>query len=360
MTESVKSENALLEFLINKKWRIVRHLVMLTILAINIYPAIDTLALKKLNIPHIDLIVTELRKGTAVVYFMSVVLIYINLLILIPALLFKRKYIYYLISCMVLAVLYFLGEYFISRYLLKNLPDYIVPVEFSFKGFIDSTFIPLVFLSATAGYKIFKKWILDTRLLSEMKEAQIREELNSLKNQINPHFLFNTLNNLNTLVTTDPAKASVIILGLSDVLRYLLYEANTDRVLLRKDVEILRQLLELEKIRRDNFQFSLTVDDNIAGITVPPFIFIGFAENAVKHSADSKMFSYVTINFCVVEDKLLFCCKNSKPVLSVSSKIGGLGLQNIRRRLELIYRDRYSLEITDNAKEYITNLKIPI
>lgn len=360
MTENVKSENALLEFLINKKWRIVRHLVMLTMLGINIYPAIDTAALRKLNIPNVELMATGIRRGTAVVYLMSVILLYFNLLVLIPKLLLKSKYIYYLISCLILAVFYFLGEYFISKYSLKDLPDYIVPVEFSFKGFIDSSFIPLIFLSATAGYKIFKKWVLDTKLLAEMKEAKVQAELNNLKNQINPHFLFNTLNNLNTLVATDSAKASAVILGLSDVLRYLLYEANADKVLLKKDVEILNQILELEKIRRDNFQFSLTVDDNIAGIRVPPFIFIGFAENAIKHSACSNMFSYIAINFSMLEDKLLFCCKNSRPLQAVNSKLGGLGLQNIRRRLELIYRDQYSLEIIDTVDEYTTSLKIPV
>jgi LytS/YehU family sensor histidine kinase len=197
-------------------------------------------------------------------------------------------------------------------------------------------------------------------LLAEMREAKIQEELTNLKNQINPHFLFNTLNNLNTLISTDAGKASAVVLGLSDVLRYQLYEANGDKVLLKKDIEIVRQFLELEKIRRDNFQFGITVEGTVGGVMIPPFIFINFVENAIKHSADNKGFSYISLDFTVANGYLNFNCNNSKPAMAVIKNTGGLGLQNIKRRLELMYANTFTLAINDEAKEFTINLKLPV
>lgn len=360
MNEKLKSESILLDFLINKKWRVIRHILMLVILAINFYPNIDAAYLTKLNIENADLVIKGINNGTMVMFLMAVLLIYINLLMLIPELLLKNRYIHYFIACVVLAVFYFLGEYFILGYFIQNISEYIPDMEFSLKSFIYSTFIPLIFLCSTAGYKIFKKWIVDNRLLAQMREAKIQEELTNLKNQIKPHFLFNTLNNLNTLISTDPAKASAVVLGLSDVLRYQLYEANGNEVLLKKDIDILNQYLELEKIRRDNFQFGITVDGDISGVMIPPFIFINFVENAIKHSADNKGFSYIVLNFSIVNGLLNFNCKNSKSEVAIIKDSGGLGLQNIKRRLELMYPVTFELDIKDEANEFSVNLKLPI
>jgi sensor histidine kinase YesM len=360
MAEKVKLENILLDFLVSKKWRIARHAAMVVVLAAVFYPNIDIEVFKKLKIENPGEIIKGIENGTIAMYFSSIVLLYVNLLVFIPRWLLKNKYALYFIACILLAFVNFISEYFISRFFLQSISKYATVVEFSIKGFIDSSFIPLIFLGATAGHQIFKKWVIDTRLLAEMKEAKIQEELTNLKNQINPHFLFNTLNNLNTLISTDAAKASAVVLGLSDVLRYQLYEASGDKVLLKKDIEIVRQFLELEKIRRDNFQFGITASDNIAGIMIPPFIFINFVENAIKHSADNKGFSYISLDFTVADGYLNFNCKNSKPAMAVIKNAGGLGLQNIKRRLELMYANTFNLIINDEAKEFTINLKLPV
>jgi sensor histidine kinase YesM len=360
MVEKVKLENVLLNFLVGKKWRIARHAAMIISLAAIFYPSIGIETFKKIKIDNPEEIVKGIQYSTAAMYFVSISLLYLNLLVFIPRLLLKNKYAFYFMACVFLAFINFIAEYFISRFFLESVSKYVTVVEFSVKGFIDSSFLPLIFLGATAGHQIFKKWIIDTRLLAEMREATIQEELTNLKSQINPHFLFNTLNNLNTLISTDATKASAVVLGLSDVLRYQLYEANGDKVLLKKDIEIVRQFLELEKIRRDNFQFGITVSDNIAGIMIPPFIFINFVENAIKHSADNKGFSYISLDFTVANGYLNFNCKNSKPAMAVIKNTGGLGLQNIKRRLELMYANKFTLVINDEAKEFTINLKLPV
>jgi sensor histidine kinase YesM len=359
MENHISSENFLLTFLISKKWRIFRHVTMVVVIMIDFYPELNLNNLKSLNVSNAELLVRGIKIGSAIMFAVSMVIIYLNLLFFIPRYLLRNKFVTYLVMCCMLALLFFFCEYAVTNHFLRPVSKYIDLVDFSVKGFIDSTFIPIVFLCATAGYKIFKKWIIDAQLLAELKQSRIQDELQSLKNQINPHFLFNTLNNLNTLISSDSAKASAIVLGLSDVLRYQLYEANADKVLLKKDIEILRQYLELEKIRRDNFQFSLNMNSNVSGILIPPFIFINFVENAIKHSLDSKGFSYITIDFSIKEGFLYFTCKNSKPLTAALKKTGGLGLQNIKRRLELMYDGKYALDINEADRDYTIELKLP-
>jgi sensor histidine kinase YesM len=360
MAEKFTYNNFLLDVLISKKWSIIRHVGMILFLALFFYPQIDLAPLKKIGIKDIGAAVYAIRVGSLMMYLFAMSLIYFNLLILTPVFLIKNKFGLYTIACFILAFVYYIIEYFFTTIFLKDFKEFIPTSEFSFKGFVDSAFIPLVFLAASAGYKVFKKWIKDTALLAELKQVKVQEELNHLKNQINPHFLFNTLNNLNTLITVNPQKASSVVLGLSDVLRYQLYEATDDKVLLKKDIEILQQYLELEKIRRDNFKFSINIEGNINGILIPPFIFINFVENAIKHSVDNQGFSYIAIHFIETNGMISFNCKNSKPAIIKAKINGGLGLKNISRRLELIYGELVKLEVIDNTKEFYVDLKLPI
>jgi Histidine kinase/GHKL domain len=361
MNETAKYQDIFLKFITSKKWRIVRHLLLLVPLAITSYPAIDPVVLEAVKIDQPELLISALKKGMLAIFVISVFIIYLNLFVLVPRLLFKNKFLYYFITCMAIAVIFFIAEHQIANLFLKNYEKLIPELkEWSVKGFIDSVFSPLVFLAATTGYKVFKKWVIDSRQLSELKQAKIQEELMNLKSQINPHFLFNTLNNLNTLITTDAAKASAVVLGLSDVLRYHLYEADAEKVLLKKDIAILKQLLELEKLRRDNFQFSIAVEGEINGIMVPPFTFINFVDNAIKHSADNRGFSFITLDFTVTDGLLTFSCKNSVAPVAVARKAGGIGLQNIQRRLELMYGNAFTLNIENQDKTYQVTLILPV
>jgi Histidine kinase/GHKL domain len=358
--EKIIQNNILLDILIGKKWRIIRHVMMLIFLAILFYPNIDTSMIKKINFGNADDIVAALNKTALAIYFISVFFIYFNLFFLTPRYLLKNKYLLYFVGCLLSILLYSFLEITIGKYCLNTLSDIVPFPRFSFKGFVDSAFLPIIFFGATAGLQIFKKWIRDSALLAELKQSKVEQELLQLKNQINPHFLFNTLNNLNTLITVDPNKASAIVLGLSDVLRYQLYEADENKVLLKKDIEILRQFLELEKIRRDNFQFSITTEGEIAAVFIPPFVFINFVENAIKHSVDNTGFSYISLYFNVANNHLYFTCKNSKPSTIKAKVNGGLGLQNIKRRLELMYEGNFTLDINDDEKEFLITLDLPL
>lgn len=358
--EKIVTNNLLLEFLIGKNWREVRHALMLFFLAVLFYPNIDVSMIKKLNYGNADTIVRSMNQTSFFLYFVSVFFIYLNLFFLTPTYLLKNKYLFYFIGCSISLSIYFFAEIFIGKYFLKNLSEVVPLPDFSFKSFVDAVFLPIIFFAATAGLEIFKKWHRDSALFAALKQSKIEQELLHLKNQINPHFLFNTLNNLNTLITVDPNKASAVVLGLSDVLRYQLYEADENKVLLKKDIEILRQYLELEKIRRDNFQFSITADVSTTAILIPPFIFINFVENAIKFSVDNTRFSFITLDFKVAENCLHFTCRNSKPIIAKEKINGGLGLQNIQRRLELMYEQDFTLHIKDDVNEFLITLELPL
>jgi hypothetical protein len=350
----------LLDIAIGKKWRIARHICLIVFFAILFYPGIDEGMIKKISPANAREIVDGLRISSFISYLTSLFFIYFNLLYLTQKYLLKNKFLPYFLFCFTGILILFITDLVVARYFLKMVEDIAPLPTFSLKSIVDYSLTPIIFLAACAGYQVFKKWIKDSELLVELKQSKIEQELTHLKNQINPHFLFNTLNNLNTLITVDAGRASAVVLGLSDVLRYQLYEANDEKVLLKKDIEILRQFLELEKIRRDNFQFSITTNEDLSNVHIPPFIFINFVENAIKHSVDNTGFSYISLHFSTTNTELHFTCQNSKPSLIKAKINGGLGLQNIKRRLELMYENNFTLDLQDTDKEFLITLKLPL
>ncbi|MGJ1366211.1 sensor histidine kinase [Sphingobacterium spiritivorum] len=191
-------------------------------------------------------------------------------------------------------------------------------------------------------------------------------ELNELKNQINPHFLFNMLNNIKALTRSNPEAASVVIMKLSEFLRYQLYENNEDKTLLVSEINFLSNFVNLEKIRRDSLSITIQndVDPKILNsIFIPPNLFTTFVENAVKHSVSVEdTDAYIRIQITLENGRLQFNCKNSKTAdyHNPDKKNSGLGLNNIKRRLKLLYDRQYQLDISSSDREYIVNLSIPV
>jgi len=135
-----------------------------------------------------------------------------------------------------------------------------------------------------------------------------------------------------------------------------LNDSTKDEVSLTSEIHFLTDFLNLEKIRRDRFEYVISKEGDISGVNVPPLLFITFVENAVKHNSDSENLSYVNLSFKVHNRKLEFICENSKPLAIVKNKDGGLGLRNIKRRLELLFPDRYNLDIIDEELKYTVKL----
>lgn len=147
---------------------------------------------------------------------------------------------------------------------------------------------------------------------------------------------------------------------LSDLLRYQLYDSARDKVLLTSDIHFLEDFLNLEKVRRDSFDFLISKEGDLSGVQIPPLLFISFVENAVKHNNDATKPSYVNLYFDVRKDELFFKCINSKPALKSIGSTGGLGLANVKRRLELLFPAAYSLTIEDDTEMYSATLTIKL
>jgi LytS/YehU family sensor histidine kinase len=148
---------------------------------------------------------------------------------------------------------------------------------------------------------------------------------------------------------------------LSDLLRYQLYDSTRPAVLLASDIRFLTDFLELEKIRRERFEFSISDNSDVPNLLVPPMLFIPFVENAVKHSAGGTGGSFVHVTFRTVENALWFTCINSISGISNNGKTaGGIGLANVKRRLELLYGENFSLEMNKKKNSYHVNLQLKI
>lgn len=290
--------------------------------------------------------------------FLFLALVYINMYLFVPKLLFKSKYIAYALS--VLGIIIVLGLFhMVSRHVFGS--EVRLDSNKEDVGVLQFSIIVIVIVSASAGIKLFQQWMQNLQLITELEKANANAELEQLKNQINPHFLLNMLNNANVLTKKDPDKASEVIMKLSDLLRYQLYDSARDKVLLTSDIHFLEDFLNLEKVRRDNFDFVISKEGNLSGVLIPPLLFISFVENAVKHNNDSAKASYVHLFFEVRNNELFFKCINSKPIIkAVNSNSGGLGLINIKRRLELLFPVLHNLTIDDKQETYCVTLTIKL
>jgi sensor histidine kinase YesM len=336
LPEQFINENWVLRFLVSPKYRLYRHLLLILPISLVLYSSGSELGEPTLNL---------------LLFFL---LFYTNMNLLVPKLLFKNKYVLYSLS--VLATIILSTSIYMGGY-------YLLVGDFNLDGVNIPLFCTLIFvlIAASSSIKLFQKWIVDKQLIFELEKSKTSSELEQLKNQINPHFLFNMLNNANVLTKKDPEKASQVLVKLSDLLRYQLYDSARDKVLLTSDIRFLEDFLNLEKVRRDNFDFVISKEGDLSGIQVPPLLFISFVENAVKHNNDSAKASYVNLFFVVINNELYFKCINSKPIIkAVSNTSGGLGLANVKRRLELLFPSSHILKIEDTRESYCVTLTIEL
>jgi len=323
------SENTLFRFLLSPDRRIFRHLLFIAFIGIVLYNS------------------TSVIDSPITIFVYFAILFYVNMYVLVPRFLFRGKNIAYCLSVVSILAIMAIGGYFFNPFNKGhglNIPLF--------------SFLTVLLLAASASIKLFQKGMRDNQLIYELQQSKTYAELEQLKNQINPHFLFNMLNNANVLTKKDPEKASQVLMKLSDLLRYQLYDSAREKVLLTSDIHFLEDFLNLEKIRRDSFDFLISKEGDLSGVQIPPLLFISFVENAVKHNNDPSKTSYVNLFFDVRHNKLFFKCVNSKPALKPDDKSGGLGLANIRRRLELLFPESHSLRVEDDTETYSATLTI--
>jgi two-component system, LytTR family, sensor kinase len=210
---------------------------------------------------------------------------------------------------------------------------------------------PLVgtFIIAQCGSLVrgFENWFANIQLRAELENRNLKNELELLKSQVNPHFLFNTLNNIDALIHTVPANASASLITLSDMLRYMIYETNTNSVPLTKEITYLKNFISLQQLRFRNPNYiKASFPEQCQGVSVAPMLFLPFLENAFKYAVNTGHYPVIDISVTCHDNSVVFICQNYYgQEKEVERKLGGVGLTNVKRRLELLYKERHTLDI---------------
>lgn len=306
-------------------------------------------------------------------YYLIIFLSYRNLV-------FKKRYIQGLLGIIVCIIFYIHLFYFIEIISIdvaektgRSLPPYAKSLAIFFdKGYLYFISYPYLIIQI-AIYGLFYmflpvccKFLRDQmrmqRMQSELQKKNVQLEMDFLKAQIHPHFLFNTLNNIYSLITHNENKKSAeMVSGLSSLLRYALYDGKTEFILLEKEIGMIKDFIVLEEVRTDDINLDVKMPDNIPSAKVPPFLLLPLIENAFKHGANSQLsHPCVKIELDIVDHQLWLQVKNSFDHEYRKENSGGLGLLNLKKRLDYYYQDKYLLTTDEKDNVFIATLKLPL
>lgn len=225
---------------------------------------------------------------------------------------------------------------------------------------ISRILIAILMIGFNIAIKFLFKSLQDEEVMKELERRKLQSELEYLKYQINPHFFMNTLNNIHALVDINQAQAKKAIVELSKMMRYVLYEANHNTILLSREVLFLSNYVELMKLRYiEKVNVNVSFPEDIPNIEIPPLLYISFIENAFKHGVSYQSDSLIYVAMQVEEGSLVFTCSNSNNGKS-EEQHRGIGLDNIQKRLKLLYNDNYTLSINESPESFNVLLIIPL
>ena len=229
-------------------------------------------------------------------------------------------------------------------------------------GELVAFFGGLLLMGMNLGVKLYFMSQRDRERQKIIDQRNLEQQMEYLKYQVNPHFFMNTLNNIHALVDIDPERAKTTIVELSKMMRHILYEGSKKLIPLTREVEFLNLYVQLMRLRYTRkVHINVDVPPQLPELKLPPLMLIIFVENAFKHGISYREESFVDIKLRVENKRLLFSCCNSKPTqVQRTNEKGGMGLQNVRQRLELLYDDDYTLDINDGEKTYEVKLDIPM
>ena len=223
--------------------------------------------------------------------------------------------------------------------------------------------VPLILaVGMSIAVKLTSRWISIERELETVEREKVEAELKTLKSQINPHFLFNTLNNIYSLIDLSPEKAQQAVIELSKLMRYVLYDNTTRYVPLSKEIDFIHNYVELMRLRlAANTELTVSLPtEKYSRIEVAPLLFIALIENAFKHGISNTQPSFVHIAISVDADNRVVCrIENSRFPKGTNDKSGsGIGLDNLRKRLDILYPGRYTFTIKEDEYSYASELTL--
>ena len=289
-------------------------------------------------------------------------LVYITNYLLIPQLLHKRKYVVFTTIFLLIIAASAVLKIFVMGEILKQ------PQLFSLSGDLktrlyENVISDFFLVVAGAAFQLIFDYIKVQQRLAEVAKEKAETELNFLKSQINPHFLFNSLNSVYFLIHKENAEARGALHKFSEMLRYQLYEMNGDKIPVEKEIIYLQDYVALQQLRKDeNFSIEFDCNPDVNGFLIEPLLLIPFVENSFKHiSHNSDNSNFVKIRMSLLNGTLLFAIENSKePGLNQIKKNGGIGLANVKRRLDLLYAGRHELIMEETDKKFSVKLNLKV
>jgi len=303
-------------------------------------------------------------KSNLIEFALHIPLVYFNLFVLVPRYVLKSKYFTYAFGLVISLMMVYLLKTGMTYFIIsENIwpeanRDY---KPFEINHIVAVCIGELYVLAMASSIYLTLTWLKERDRNRALREEQFKIKLKYLKNQIQPHFFFNTLNNLYALSLESSDKVPDVIIKLSKLMEYVLYDIEgTKFVPLIKEIDYIQNYIEVEKLRFENVEVNINLESNIDEIKVPPLLFISLIENAFKHGGQNNNRLKMKINCKVIDDYLRFEIINNF-VLSPNFKNSkGIGLTNTKKRLKLIFKNNYSIENQVKFNYYIIRLQIPI
>lgn len=301
-----------------------------------------------------------------------IVAFYINYLVIVPRFFFAKRKLYFFGAIFLFGLfLLIVSQYFYNLLQFDSLrPEIILdgrylPPQRTFglhPKLVDNFFLMLLVLGFSSGIAIIQQLRMNETKQREIEKANVDSELAFLKNQISPHFFFNSLNNIYALIAIDADKAQKAVEKLSVLMRYLIYDSDIDAVELQREFDFTRNYIELMQHRLSSkIKLEVKIDNNLPSVKIPPLLFIPFVENAFKHGISYRENSFISISLKTDQDKVVFECRNSIPTThETKNEKGGVGINNVKKRLDLIYGNSAKLIISDTNNEYLVQLTVPL
>ncbi|MEA5426239.1 MULTISPECIES: sensor histidine kinase [Arcicella] len=284
---------------------------------------------------------------------------YINYFIFLPRFLKNKNLVAYLFEFLPLFAIMITAYIYVKRYQMAHNEHigYFYSSKFIVQQAVGTFFI-VIFVGML---KFAEDWLELEAKRKEVENEKLMAELTFLKAQINPHFLFNTLNNLYYLAFTNSPNTTEVIAKLSQMMRYMIYDSNHAKVLLSKEIEYIENYISLEKLRLNNqIPISFEIEGNITQAQIVPLILITFLENAFKHGvSNNSTDAFIAVKLLVSNESLIYTVENSK-LKSSNHEKSGIGLRNVSRRLDLSYANKYQLDVEDGETNYKVKLTLVI
>lgn len=310
-------------------------------------------------------------KSNMIGFPIHIMLAYFHIYILLPKFILKKRYVEYGIILLFTLVFMMILKTEVNNFFLHVVwpeahykPEDIYNINYAIVVMLGELYV----IGLTTSIKLTMDWVRYQRRTSDLEKRNLETELDFLKSQIQPHFFFNTLNNLYSLTLEKSDMAPEIVLKLSELMNYILYKANqTRRVSLLEEIKYIQSYLDLEMLRfGKRLRLNFSIEGSLEGKVVAPLIMLPFIENTFKHGVGNQLEKIdIQIEIKALEDYVIFQIENPKAPKPIAEQFklpergSGIGLKNVKRRLELLYQDDYHLEAGEVGDHYKVVLKIP-